>query len=254
MHGLISLLAAVSVAFAQGGSRSITGTILDSANHKPVSQVAIYIGRTATGQRTGNDGMFRVSADLGPVVLMARRHGYVPALAPVPAGTAGTETNLDTLLTRQVKTDLDRAAVQIADITAFPELSQFYAHKARYRLGAFLTPDDLQRIGGSLFTIIRQIPGFHFICFVTQKGDVDCGQQSNRGRTSIMNPNPTSLEQQPCALQVWTNLVGPPRTLDEFQTDDVLAVEAYPNAAATPQEYAGSPCATVMLWMKQIGS
>ena len=30
-------------------------------------------------------------------------------------------------------------------------------------------------------------------------------------------------------MVLWTNAVGPQRTLDEIQMDDVLAVEAYPH-------------------------
>ena len=240
-------------ALGQGGSRTIKGTVVDSANHKPVPQAAIYLGRTAIGQHTGNDGTFRVSVADGPLVLMVRRWGYVPALVTIPEGIAGTETDLGTTSMRQLKTDSDRAAAQGADVRMYPELAQFYDHKARYRQGVFLTPDDLQRTGGSLFTLIRQKPGFHFICYVTRNGERDCGQQPSRGRTSIMNPNPASAEQTPCSLELWTNALGPQRTLDEVQMDDVLAVEAYPDPGVTPPEFKGSPCAAIMLWMKQIG-
>src|SRR6266550_3297043 len=78
-------------ALGQGGSRTIKGTVVDSANRNPVSQAAIYLGRTATGQRTGHDGTFRISAAVGPLVLMVRRWGYVPALVTIPEGIAGTE-------------------------------------------------------------------------------------------------------------------------------------------------------------------
>jgi hypothetical protein len=213
----------------------------------------IYLGRTATGQRTGNDGTFRVSAAVGPQVLMIRRSGFIPVLIGIPEDTLATETNVGATSIRPVKTDADRAAVQGADVEMYPELAQFYDHKARYRQGTFLPPDDLQRVGGSLFTLIRQKPGFHFICFVTRRGDVDCGQQTSRGPTSIMRGNPTSAEQERCLMVVWTNAIGPQRTLDEFQMDDVLAVEAYPTPGVTPPEFAGSPCAAIMLWMKQIG-
>src|SRR4029077_16660624 len=137
------------------------------------------------------------------------------------------ELNLGTTSMRKVKTDADRADAQNADIQMYPELAQFYDHKANYRQGLFLTPDELQRVGGNLFTLIRQKPNFHFICYVTRRGDVDCGQQESRGRTSIMNPNPQSAEQEPCLMVVLTNAIGPQRTLDEFQMSDVLAVEAY---------------------------
>lgn len=253
MVAVTVVLAAVDAAWGQSGKRTITGTVVDSASHKPVSQAVIYLGRIPTGQRTGRDGTFRVSAPDSLLVLMVRRSGYVPAFVAIPAGTAGSETDLGTTSMRPLKTDADRAAAQAADVRIYPELAQFYDHQAKYRQGVFLTPDDLQRVGGNLFTLIRQKPGFHFICFVNRLGEWDCGQQSNRGRTSIMNPNPTSAEQEPCTLELWSNGLGPQRTLDEVQMDDVLAVEAYAHPGVTPPELAGSPCATIMLWMKQNG-
>jgi CarboxypepD_reg-like domain len=260
-----SVAACALIAFAAGSaaqaqtpsSRTITGTVVDSANHKPLSQAVIYIGRTPTGQRTGNDGKFRISADSGPHVLMLRHWGYVPAFVVVPNGSADT-ADAGTTSLRQVKTDQDRAAVENADVQAFPELATFYDHKANYRMGLFLTPDELQRVGGSLFNLIRQKANFHFICFMNRKGEVDCGQEASRGRTSIMNPNPTSREQEPCLMEVWTNAyanaMGMHSTLDQFQMDEVLAVEAYPNPGVTPPDFGGSPCAAVMLWMKQAAS
>ena len=246
------MLAAVNGVFAQSPSRTIKGTVLDSANHKPISQATIFVGRMTAG-RTGNDGTFRVSADQDPTMLMVRRPGYIPAVVALPQDTAATEKNIGTLSLPPVKTDADRAVVQDADTRMFPELAAFYDHKARYRQGVFLSPDDLQRVGGNLFGWIRQKQGFHFICIVTRRGDVDCGQEAGRGRTSITNPNPTSREQEPCLMDVWTNALGPQHTLDEFLMDDVLAVEAFPTPGVTPPEFAGSPCATIMLWMKHSG-
>jgi len=202
---VVLVLAAVRVAAGQSATRSITGTVMDSANHKPLSQAGVYFGRMPAGQRTGNDGKFSVSAPQDALLLM------------------------------------------------YPELAQFYDHKKGFRQGVFLAPDDLSRLGGSLFTLIRQKPGFHFICIVTRRGDVDCGQEANRGRTSISDPNPTSREQEPCVMHVWTNALGPQHTLDEILMEDVLAVEAFPTPGVTPSEFAGSPCATIMLWMRHSG-
>ncbi|OLB68028.1 MAG: hypothetical protein AUG85_10975 [Gemmatimonadetes bacterium 13_1_20CM_4_66_11] len=248
----ILILAAVNGAFAQSAPRTIKGIVVDSANHKPISQAVIYVGRTTAG-RTGNDGTFRVSADPDPTVLMVRRLGYIPALVALPQDTTATEKDLGTLSLPPVKTDADRAVVQDVDTRMFPELASFYDHKARFRQGVFLTPDDLERLGGNLFGWIRQKQGFHFICIFTRRGDVDCGQEASRGRTSISNPRPTSRETEPCLLSVWTNALRPQHTLDEFQMSDVLAVEAFPTPGVTPPEFAGSPCATIMLWMKHGG-
>lgn len=249
---IVLVLAAAHGALAQRPSRTLKGSVVDSADHKPLSQVAVHLGRTITGQRTGNDGTFRVSADTDVVWLMVRRPGYVPVLLGVPEGAAASETDVGTIAVRQVKTDDDRAAVENLDRRVYPELRQFYDHRARYHNGAvFLAPDDLNRVGGSLFSYIRQKPGFHFLCYVTQRGEWDCGEQRSRGRTSIMNPNPRSAEQERCPLQLWFSSVGvgPQKTLDQIQMSDVLAVEAYPNPGATPAEFAGSPCAAIMLWM-----
>lgn len=248
----VLFLAAVDDVSGQGGIRTIKGTVVDSASHKPVSQAGIYLGRIPTEQRTGNDGTFRVSGvPDSPLVLVVRRAGYVPTLIAISEGVADSETDLGTASMRPLKTDADRAAARDADVRVYPELAQFYDHQARYRHGVFLTPDELQRIGGSLFSFIRQKPGFRYICIVNRRGNLDCGQEASRGPTSIMTPNPTSREQEPCLMTVWSNGLGPQRTLDEMQMADVLAVEAYPNPGVTPMQFAGSPCATIMLWMKE---
>jgi hypothetical protein len=246
----LGLTATVS---GQGATRTITGTIVDSANHKPISEAVIYLGRWSTAQRTSGKGTFRVTAPIDPALLLVRRPGYVPAVVLVVEGDSGTELDLGTTSMRKVKTDADRADAQNADVSVYPELAKFYDHKVHYRQGIFFTPDDLQRAGGGLFTLIRQKPNFHFICYVTRRGDVDCGQEANRGRTSITNPHPRSAEQEPCFLVVLTNALGPQHTLDEFQLSDVLAVEAYPHPGVTPPEFTGSPCATVILWMRNGG-
>src|SRR6266487_475419 len=254
MFAVTLALAAVNVVSAQGRTRTIKGTVVDSAKHKPVSQAAIFIGRMPTGQRTGDDGTFHVSAPQGPLVVMIRRPGYIPVLTALAGDTSAAETDMGTASMQQVKSDADRAAVQDADMKIYPELARFYDHKARFRQGLFFAPDDLLHGGGSLFTLIRQKPNFHFICVATQRGDLDCGQEASRGRTSILNPNPTSREQEPCVMHVWTNALGPQHTLDEILMEDVLAVEAFPHPGVTPPEFMGSPCAAIMLWMKEGGT
>ncbi|HLZ44737.1 MAG TPA: hypothetical protein VKQ05_03570 [Gemmatimonadales bacterium] len=254
MMALILAGASAAGAAAQSPTRTIKGTVVDSANHKPLPSAAIYILRMPTGKRTGGDGAFRVSTDTDVTILMVRRTGYVPALVSVAPGAAGSEADAGTIAIRQVKSDSDRAAVEDVDRKVFPELGRFYDRKSRYgKSGAiFLAPDDLGKIGGGLFSYIREKPGFHFVCYITQRGEWDCGEQRGRGRTSIMNPNPTSAEQPQCLLHVWYNAVGvgPQKTLDQVQMGDILAVEAYPNPSVTPPEFAGSPCAAIMLWMK----
>ena len=55
-------------------------------------------------------------------------------------------------------------------------------------------------------------------------------------------------------MQLWSNGHGLQKTLDQVQMDEVLAVEAYPHPGVTPPEFMGSPCAAIMLWMKEGGT
>lgn len=247
---LCSTVLAAGVASAQGRDRTLEGVVIDSLDHKPQAQVTIYVGRVSSGERTAKDGTFRVSGPEGPLTLMAHRPGYVPALVTVPPGTTGQATAIDTIRLRPVKTDADRAAVRAIDVRVFPELGEFYARKAKYRGGLFLTPDDMEHQRGPIARLIREKPGFHFICIVNRKKEWDCGQQAERGRTSITNANPRSAEQRECNMTVWSNATDLERPLSEIMADEVLALEAYPNPGATPPSYSGSSCATIMLYMK----
>ena len=181
---------------------------------------------------------------------MLRRSGYVPALMAVAAVPAEQTTDLDTIRIREVKTDADRVAVQAADVRVFPELAEFYDHQAKYHGGLFLNPDEMEHQRGPIARVIREKPGFHFICIVNRKNEWDCGQQAGRGRASIMNDNPRSAEQQECDLDVWSNAKDLERPLNEITADEILALEAYPNPGATPPSYSGSSCAAIMLYMK----
>lgn len=251
---LSGLVGVADGALGQGGTRVLRGTVLDSATSKPLAQAEIYLGREASAERTGKDGTFRVSAAEEPLVVMIRRPGYVPAFLNVSGDTAGSETDLGATRIRQVKTDADRAALQAADVRAFPELARFYQHKAEYHQGLFYTPDELERMAGALVDFIRQRPNFYFICYENRRHQLDCGRQLNRGPTSIMRGNPPSAEQEPCPMEVWTNGGEPFRqTLDNILVDGILAAEVYPNPGVTPPLYSGSPCAALILYMKQTG-
>src|SRR5260221_2692844 len=142
MFAVTLALAAVNAASGQGRTRTIKGTVVDWARPKQVSQAAIFIGRMFTGQRTGDDGTFHVSAPQGPLVVMIRRPGYIPVLTALAGDTSGTDTDMGAANTQQVKSDADRAAVQDADMKIYPELSRFYDHKARYRQGFFFQAED----------------------------------------------------------------------------------------------------------------
>src|SRR2546426_7807124 len=85
MLAMTLVLTAVGAAPGQGGSRTIKGTVVDSANHKPVSQAVIHLRRMTTGQRTRDDGTVRVAAPQGSLGMMGPRAGVrPPPLPPLP--------------------------------------------------------------------------------------------------------------------------------------------------------------------------
>src|SRR3989442_5875359 len=146
------ILTAMHAALVQGGSRTIKGTVVDSADHKPVAKAVIYLGRWSTAQRTGDEGRFRVSAPADRTLIMVRLPGYVPAVVVVAAGDSGSEMDLGTTTLLKGKTDADRAEAQNADILMYPELAQIYDHKAKIRQRLCLHPVDLHHLSGSRFS------------------------------------------------------------------------------------------------------
>jgi hypothetical protein len=246
---LIGTIASGLPAFAQG--RFLKGTVTDSANNRPIEGALVYLDREAAAVTTGKDGAFRVPATVHDVTVALRRPGYIPIMMAAPADSAASETDLGVRYMRQVKSDADRDAVREVDIQMFPQLVAFYDRRAKNPLGAFLTPDEVQRSAGPLTEVIRQKPGFQNICVPNRQRQLDCGRKSDRGPTTIMGSGrPGNAVQQMCFVRVWTDAVGPERTLDAIRMDEVLAVEAYPTTSSTPREFPGSSCATVRLWMK----
>jgi hypothetical protein len=187
-------------------------------------------------------------------VLIARRSGYVPERIEVPAAENGSDIDVGTVNLRQVKNDADKATVRAFDIELHPGLAAFYDRKDKYRGGAFFTPDELERMAGSITQMVRARTGFRDICVANRQGQLDCGK-ADRGPSTIMGSGTSSFEQQKmCFVRVWTDDVGPERALDDIRIDEILAVEAYPNTNLTPREFPGSDCATIRLWMKRAES
>jgi hypothetical protein len=123
-------LGLTATASGQGATRTIKGTIVDSANHKPLSQAVLYLGRWSTAQRTGGSGTFRLTVPIDPALLLVRRPGYVPAVDLVVEGDSGSELDLGAISMRKVKTDADRVDAQNADVSVYPELAQSITTKS----------------------------------------------------------------------------------------------------------------------------
>ena len=90
LPALITMLSAVALG-AQTPGGTITGRVVDSTNHQPLSGVTVSVEGTTRGTATQSDGTFRLSGlPAGSQTLRARRIGYNPQLRTVDVGAGAT--------------------------------------------------------------------------------------------------------------------------------------------------------------------
>src|SRR5215831_7830090 len=97
-----------SVALAQQGTGSVTGTVTDSAGHAGIADVQISVapagvtaGAGVRGARTAPGGRFTIgNVSVGSVVVRARLMGYQPVDRTVTV-QAGQPTTVDIMLVAQ---------------------------------------------------------------------------------------------------------------------------------------------------------
>jgi len=87
---LVGMLWSVAMG-AQTPGGTITGRVVDSTNHQPLSGVTVSVEGTTRGTATESDGTFRLNGiPAGTQTLRARRIGYNPQLRTVSVGTGAT--------------------------------------------------------------------------------------------------------------------------------------------------------------------
>jgi hypothetical protein len=243
----VGLMLIASGAPLLGQTRTVRGVVVDSASGKALAGASTYANRTPGSERTGKDGRFALTAEPLESFFVVRVPGYVPAR--VAWAGADSSGDVGTVRLRKVKEDADRFAVQTEDLRVYPQLAPFYERKAGSRQGAFLTPDDVERNGtAQLSMVIRRTAVLQSMCFVTRERTLDCGNRRDRGPTTIMN---APAQEQVCIASVWTYGGIARETIDEVRMDELIAVEGYPSAGATPREFSGNNCAVVVLWVKR---
>jgi TonB-linked SusC/RagA family outer membrane protein len=88
---LIGMLCTVAVGAQTPGT--ITGRVVDSATHNPLTGVTVSVEGTTRGSATQSDGTFRITnVPEGTQVVRARRIGYNPQLRTVAVGAGATAT------------------------------------------------------------------------------------------------------------------------------------------------------------------
>ncbi len=83
--GALGAASTAAPAAAQGGSRQITGTVVEEGSNAPIASAQLQVRGTTTGGLTREDGTFTLRVPAGDVVLVVRRLGYPPVEATVPA-------------------------------------------------------------------------------------------------------------------------------------------------------------------------
>ncbi len=219
----------------------LVGTVLDSASNKPLADAVVYVGSTP-GEPTRKDGRFRVAVGPGAVVVV-HRAGYVPRGVTLPA--AGDDAG--TVVLHKVKTDEDRRVVEMETLRVYPRLSGFFQRKQQFTAGFFFSPEEIAVSGARQPSeILRRAQGLRNICLADRQDAVDCGDPSKRGTTYS---GFRSGEVQ-CAAAIWTPEGKARGALDDMLVDGILAIEVYPQPGSTPPEFAGSRCATVVVWSR----
>jgi TonB-dependent starch-binding outer membrane protein SusC len=71
---------------AQGGTRQITGTVVEEGSNAPIASAQLQVRGTTTGGLSREDGTFTLRVPAGDVVIVVRRLGYPPVERAVPAG------------------------------------------------------------------------------------------------------------------------------------------------------------------------
>ena len=91
---LLLPLAAVT-AMAQQQTRVVTGTVTNTANNQPLSDITVSAVGTTSGGITDAQGRFRIVIPAGDQILAARGIGYKRITQRVPAGVATAAFRLE---------------------------------------------------------------------------------------------------------------------------------------------------------------
>src|SRR5262245_13039801 len=115
------------LATAPAQTRTVTGTVTDSSNGKPLSDAVVFVGSQMRGTGTGKDGRFGVEGVGALDAVAVHRSGYVPRVLTELSMSGGTDAGAVSL--RKVKTDEDRKAVDAEGLRIHPQLGSFYKRK-----------------------------------------------------------------------------------------------------------------------------
>jgi hypothetical protein len=204
----------------------LMGSVVDVVG-KPMPDVEVYVAKTDRVVRTDARGNWHIpNSPTGPVVVVARRIGYVPYVREVIVNSA-TNDSVTLVLRRYPRT---LTAVQItarsnataADAEVVAErLMQMRVSSGRL----FTRAQILEQRPYSLAELVQGIPGI-----IVRRGQGEIVATTTRAGVGIM-----TNDGQPCQLQFYIN--GTPIDNEGAATLDPLdfrSVEVYPQTVLLP--------------------
>ncbi len=231
---------------AQAPRATLVGSVRDSAG-SAVPGVEVWLRGSDLYTHTADDGSFRLpGAPPGAARVTVRRMGFAPTTFDVQLHAGQTDSLVVSL--SMVAATLDGVSVQEErDSRSKRLLAGFWERRSR-GFGHFVTRDEIDARNPHEFTdIVRTTPG---VSIVTING-----RQSIRFSRSIG----TRVD---CPPQYWID--GMPlqsATPDEFQPQDVEALEVYAGAATIPPQFAPrmvsfgpKTCGAIVIWTRLPGT
>lgn len=265
------VLACATTLGAQDSTKSkpahsaIIGRVTDQ-QHAAVAGVEVMLRELpASATKTNDSGRFVISNVVeGAYHLVLRRVGYEPRsfVANIAADDTliveniqivsnGQATQLPTVEVR------DRAA-ESRDLAAFEQ-------RRKTGVGKFITPAEMAKVSGSPLSNVlgSRAPELARVRFPPCAGTGLAIGGSAASSIQVDTPKFSPRCNLPafCYASVWIDgvrIYSPgtgaiPPNIDQFQTNEIEAIEIYPRGGQTPTEYnlTGSGCGTILIWRKR---
>lgn len=219
---------------------SLVGVVRDSAGH-PVVGAELRFQDGVLLARSNDSGGFRIaSAPVGTNTLSVRRLGFAPASTKITLRADHVDSLVLTL--SLVATELEGVLVEDEAMDRSHRfLAGFWERRAK-GFGNFITREDIVKRDTRDFTdLVRMLPSVHV------------GTRNGRQFIAFRNAINGDCPPQYFVDGIRIEQGGP----DEFNPDDVEAVELYPGAATTPPQFAKSmfsrTCGAIVIWTRLPG-
>jgi hypothetical protein len=247
---LAASLAAALPLRAQGGA-VLRGYVVDEASGAAVPEARVVVDDRA-GAHADGEGRFRIPGlRPGQHRIRVERLGY---------GTANLEMLLGDSIDLTVSLQAEPQALPAVDVTApgpaadLPEWMRGFELRRTHNAGGgrFLARADLAAFGRTtLVGVLRRMPGTRIIHARAAMGDY-LATGEFPGPHAMLQPSPCYAQLLVNGVPLYTPGRGDPPNLNDFDINDLEAIEYYSQVTNTPSEFRNLDvgCGTLVLWMR----